>query len=76
MKEAKECASSGEASSAQEVCDIDEVMDEKSKNVTDHEKYVMFGKHFRPGEKYELKKTLKNGCYRSCKREHLSECFV
>ena len=31
---------------------------------------------FRPGEKCEFKKTLKHGCYRSCKREHLSECFV
>ena len=51
-------------------------MDEKSKNVTDHEKYVIFKKHFRPGEKYEFKRTLKHGCYRSCKREHLLECFV
>ena len=23
-----------------------------------------------------LKKTLKHGCYKSCRREHLSECFV
>ena len=48
----------------------------KSKNVTDHESHVMFKNHFRPGEKYEFKKTLKHGCCRSCKREHLSECFV
>ena len=32
--------------------------------------------HFRPGKKYEFKKVLKHSCYRSCKREHLSECFV
>ena len=51
-------------------------MDEKSKNVTDHEKYVMFKNRFRPGEKYEFKKALKHGCYRSWKKEHLSECFV
>ena len=51
-------------------------MEEKSKNVTDQEKYLMFENHFRPGEKYEFKKTLKHGCCRSCKIEHLSECFV
>ena len=36
----------------------------------------MFKNYFRSGEKYELRKTLKHGCYRSCKREHLSECLV
>ena len=51
-------------------------MDEKSKNITDYEKSVMFKYHFPPDEKYEFKKTLKQGCYRSCKREHLSKCFV
>ena len=76
MKEAKECESSEEASSEQKVYGIGDVMDEKCKNVTDHEKYVMLKNHFQPGEKYEFKKTLKRGCYRSCRREHLSECFV
>ena len=46
MKEAKECGFSEEASSAQKVYDIGDVMDEKSKNVTDHEKYVMSKNHF------------------------------
>ena len=36
----------------------------------------MFKNYFRPGEKYEFKKTLKHGCYRSCKREHVSKYFV
>ena len=58
MKEAKEFGSSDEASSAQKVYDIGDVIDGKSKNVTDNEKYVMFKNHFRPGEKYEVKKTL------------------
>ena len=52
MKEAKECGSSEEASSAQKVYEIGDVMDEKSKNVTDQKKYIMFKNHFRPGEKY------------------------
>ena len=69
MKKKKECGSSEEASPAQKVYDIGDVMDEKSKNVTDHEKYVMFKNHFRLGEKYELKKPLKP-------LEHLSECFA
>ena len=76
MKEAKECGPPEEASSAQKVYDIDDVMDEKSKTVTDHEQYVMFKNHLRPGEKCEFKKPLKHGCYKSCKREHISECFV
>lgn len=77
MKVAKECGSSEQASSVQKVYDINDVMDENSKNVTDHEKYVMFKDHFRPGENNEFKKkTLKYGCYRLCKREHLSECFA
>ena len=76
MKEVKECGSSEESSSAQNVYDIGDIIVEKSKDITDHEKYVIFKNHFRPGEKYEFKKTLKHGCYRSCKREHLSECFV
>ena len=52
------------------------VKNEKSNNVTDRKKYLMFKNHLRLEEKYELKKALKHGCYRSCKREKLSECFV
>ena len=52
------------------------VKNEKSNNVTDHKKYLMFKNHLRLEEKYELKKALKHGCYRSCKSEKLSECFV
>ena len=69
MKEAKECGPPEEASSAQKVYDIDDVMDEKSKTVTDHEQYVMFKNHLRPGEKCEFKKPLKHGCYKSCKKK-------
>ena len=46
MKEAKECGSSAEALPAQKVYDIGDVTDQKSKNVSDHEKYVMFKNHF------------------------------
>ena len=43
MKEVKECGSSEESSSAQNVYDIVDIMVEKSKDITDHEKYVMSG---------------------------------
>ena len=61
MREKKECGSLEESSSAQKVYDIGDVMDERSQNVTDHEKYVMLKNHFQPGEKYESRKTLKHG---------------
>ena len=76
MKEVKKCGSSKQSSSAQNVYDIGDIMVEKPKYITDHEKYVMFKNQFRPDEKYEFKGTLKRSCYRFCKREHLSECFV
>ena len=56
MKEVKECGSSEGALSAQKVYDIGHVMNEKSKNVTDHQKYVILKNHFRPREKYEFNK--------------------
>ena len=64
MQKLKECGSSEESSSAQNVYDIGDIIVEKSKDITDHEKYVIFKNRFRPGEKYEFKKTLKHGCYR------------
>ena len=59
MKEVKECGSSEESSSAQNVYDIGDIMVEKPKDITDHEKYVMFKNRFRPGEKYEFKQNTK-----------------
>ena len=49
MKEVKECGSSEESSSAQNVYDIGDIMVEKPKDITDDKKYVMFKNHFRPG---------------------------
>ena len=69
MEEVIECGSSEEVSSAQKVYDIGVVMTEKSNSVSDHKKYLMFKNHFRLGERYEFKKALKHGCYRSCKRK-------
>ena len=57
MEELKECGSSEESSSAQNVYDIGDIIVEKSKDITDHEKYVIFKNHFRPGQKYKFKKT-------------------
>ena len=54
MKEVKECGSSEESFSAPKVYDIVDIMVEKPKDITDHEKYLMFKNHFRPGEKYEF----------------------
>ena len=59
VKEVKECGSSEESSSAQNVYDIGDIIVEKLKDITDHEKYVIFKNHFRPGEKYEFKKSTK-----------------
>ena len=61
MKEVKECGSSEECSSAQNVYDIGDIMVENPENIINHEKYVMFKKHFRPSEKYEFKKNTKTG---------------
>ena len=54
VKEVKECGSSEECSSAQNVYDIGDIMVENPENIINHEKYVMFKKHFRPSEKYEF----------------------
>ena len=59
VKEVKKCGSSEESSSAQNVYDIGDIVVEKPKDITDHEKYVMFKNHFRSGEKNEFKKNTK-----------------
>lgn len=58
------------------IYDIGEVIEQTPKAFTEHEKYIILKNHFHPSEKYEFKKTFNHGCYRSCKREHLSDCFV
>ena len=50
------CGSLEESSSAQNIYDIGGIIVEKSKDITDHEKYVIFENYFWPGKKYELKK--------------------
>ena len=56
--------------------DIGDIRKEKLKILTDHEKYTILKIHFIPDEKYVFKKTLKNGCNRSCKKDYLSDCFA
>ena len=52
------------------------MIEQTPKAFTEHEKYIILKNHFHPSERYEFKKTFNHGCYRSCKREHLSDCFV
>lgn len=71
-----EGVSSADFSLIQKICDIGRMMVGKSRVYTDHQKYIILRNHFLPGEKYEFKNTLKHGCYRSCKKEHLLNCSV
>ena len=52
------------------------VSEKKRETLTQHDKYLIVKNRPAPGKNFEFPKTLKHGCMRSCKKEHLSDCFV